>query len=85
MTKGFLRLTTDCEEDDVMEHGTDQHSGNPITPQVHQETAARMAPECTQDHQGQSQSTQQQAGYRRAVHSPLPIASTILAPPGESI
>ena len=75
-------LTTGCEEDDVMENGTDQHSGNPLTPQVQRETAERMVPECTHDHQGQSQSAQQQAEYRRAVQSTLPLASTILAPPG---
>jgi hypothetical protein len=43
-------LTTGCEENDGMANGTDRHSGNPLTPQVHQETVARMAPECTQDH-----------------------------------
>ena len=37
-----------------MENGTDRHSGNPITPQVQYETAARMEPECTHDHQGRS-------------------------------
>lgn len=79
------QLTTGCEEDDVMANGTDRHSGNPITPQVHAETGARMAPEGTHDHQGQSKHAHQQAGYRRAVQSPLPTASTILAPPGESI
>ena len=68
-----------------MANGTDRHSGNPITPQVQRETAERMAPECTHDHQGQSQEAQQQAGYRDAVHSLLLITSTILAPPGESI
>jgi hypothetical protein len=70
---------------DVMENGTDRHSGNPITPQVQHETAARMAPEGTHDHQGQSNHAHQQAGYRRAVQSPLLATSTILAPPGESI
>ena len=44
-----------------MENGTDRHSGNPITPQVHYETVARMAPECTHDHQGQSKLAYQQA------------------------
>ena len=68
-----------------MANGTDRHSGNPLTPQVQRETVARMAPECTHDHQGQSKDAQQQAAYRRAVHSPLPATSTILAPPGESI
>jgi hypothetical protein len=68
-----------------MANGNDRHSGNPITPQVQGETVARMEPECTHDHQGQSHKVHQQAEYRRAVHSPLPIASTILAPPGESI
>ena len=78
-------LTTGCEEDDVMEHGNDRHSGNPITPQVQEETVARMAPECTPDHQGQSKHAQQQAEYRRAVQSTLPVTSLTLAPPGESI
>jgi hypothetical protein len=68
-----------------MANGTDRHSGNPITPQVQRETVARMAPECTHDHQGQSKAAHQQAGYRDAVHSPLLITSTTLAPPGESI
>ena len=68
-----------------MENGTDRHSGNPITPQVHSATVARMAPECTQDPQGQSKFAHQQAEYRRAVPSPLLITSTPLAPPGESI
>jgi hypothetical protein len=79
------QLTTGCEADAVMANGTARHSGNPLTPPVHSETVARMAPEGTHDPQGQSQSAHQQAGYRRAVQSPLPIASTILAPPGESI
>ena len=79
------QLTTGCEEDDVMENGNDRHSGNPITPQVQRETVARMAPECTHDPQGQSNHAHEQAEYRRAVHSPLPVTSTILAPPGESI
>ena len=79
------QLTTGCEDDDVMANGNDRHSGNPLTPQVHAETVARMAPECTHDHQGQSKLAHQQAGYRRAVQSPLPATSTILAPPGESI
>ncbi len=70
---------------DVMENGNDRHSGNPITPQVQRKTAERMAPECTPDHQGQSHSAHQQAGYRRAVQSTLPITSNTLAPPGESI
>jgi transposase len=74
-----------ARKNDVMENGNDRHSGNPITPQVHAETVARMAPECTPDHQGQSNHAHQQAEYRRAVPSPLPIASTILAPPGASI
>jgi len=73
------------KEDDVREHGTDRHSGNPITPQVHSETVARMAPECTHDHQGQSNHAHQQAAYRRAVQSPLLITSPPLAPPGASI
>jgi hypothetical protein len=68
-----------------MENGIDRHSGNPITPQVHQETAARMAPECTHDHQGQSMTAHSQAAYRRAVQPTLPVTSTTLAPPGESI
>jgi hypothetical protein len=50
-----------------MENGTDRHSGNPITPQVQRETAARMAPECTHDPQGQSNHAHEQAEYRRAV------------------
>jgi len=68
-----------------MENGTDRRSGNPITLQVHYETAERMAPECAHDHQGQSQSAHPQAGYRRAVRSTLLLTSIILAPPGESI
>jgi hypothetical protein len=68
-----------------MANGIDRHSGNPITPPVHSETAARMAPEGTPDQQGQSNQAHTQAEYRRAVQSPLPIAATILAPPGESI
>ncbi len=68
-----------------MTNGRDRHSGNPITPQVHTETAARMVPECTPAHQGQSTDAHPQAEYRDAVPSPLPIASTMLAPPGESI
>jgi hypothetical protein len=68
-----------------MENGIDRHSGNPITPQVQEETVARMAPECTHDHQGQSQKVHQQAEYRCAVHSLLPVTSLTLAPPGASI
>ena len=78
-------LTTGCEEDAVRDTGNDRHSGNPLPPQVQRETVARMAPECTHDHQGQSQSAHQQAEYRRAVHSTLLITSNTLAPPGESI
>jgi hypothetical protein len=74
-----------ARKNDVMVNGRDRHSGNPLTPQVQEETVARMAPECTHDHQGQSQRAQQQAAYRRAVHSPLLITSHTLAPPGESI
>jgi hypothetical protein len=44
-----------------MANGTDRHSGNPITPQVQRETAERMAPECTHDHQGQSKFAREQA------------------------
>jgi hypothetical protein len=44
-----------------MGDGIDRYSGNPITPQVQRETAERMAPECTHDHQGQSTQAQQQA------------------------
>jgi transposase len=54
-------LTTGCEESDVMETGTDRHSGHPLTPQVQNETAERMAPECTHDPQGQSKLAHQQA------------------------
>ena len=68
-----------------MENGADRHSGNPLTPQVQRETVARMAPECTHDHQGQSKLAHEQAGYRRAVPSTLLITSLTLAPPGESI
>ena len=68
-----------------MANGNDRHSGNPITPQVQDETAARMVPECAHDHQGQSTHAHQQAEYRRAVHSTLPVTSPTLAPPGESI
>lgn len=68
-----------------MANGIDRHSGNPITPQVQRETAARMEPECTHDHQGQSNHARQQAEYRRAVQSLLLITSHTLAPPGESI
>jgi hypothetical protein len=68
-----------------MENGTDRPSGTPITPQVQDETVARMAPGCTPDHQGQSQTVHQQAEYRRAVQSLLLITSNTLAPPGESI
>jgi hypothetical protein len=58
-----------------MENGTDRHSGNPITPQVQDETVARMAPECTHDHQGQSKHAHAQAEYRRAVQPTLLITS----------
>jgi hypothetical protein len=58
-----------------MAYGPDRHSGNPLTPQVQHETVARMAPECTPAHQGQSHSAYQQAGYRDAVHSPFPVTS----------
>ena len=68
-----------------MENGTDRHSGNPLPPQVQDETVARMAPECTPAHQGQSNHAHTQAEYRRAVHSTFPVTSTTLAPPGESI
>jgi hypothetical protein len=68
-----------------MENGIDRHSGNPITPQVHSETADRMGHECTHHHQGQSMTAHPQAGHRRAVRLTLTIASLILAPPGESI
>ena len=68
-----------------MENGNDRHSGNPITPQVHKETVARMAPECTPDHQGQRRRAHEQAGYRCAVHFPVSVISTTLAPSGESI
>ena len=68
-----------------MENRDDRHWWNPLTPQVQGETDERMGHECTHDHQGQSQSAHQQAAYRRAVRSPLPIASTTLALPGESI
>lgn len=68
-----------------MEHGADRHLWNPITPQVHSETVDRMGHECTHHHQGQSKHAHSQAEYRRAVRSPLPIALTTLAPPGESI
>ena len=68
-----------------MENGVDRHWWNPITPQVHYETAERMGHECTHDHQGQSKHAHQQAEYRRAVQPTLPVTSTTLAPPGESI
>jgi hypothetical protein len=70
---------------DVMENGDDRRSWNPITPQVHNETADWMGHECTHDPQGQSHNAHQQAGYRRAVQPPLFVTSHILAPPGESI
>ena len=69
----------------MRENRDDRHLGNPITPQVQRETVARMAPEGTHEHQGQSKLAHEQAEYRRAVHSPLLIASTTLAPPEESI
>jgi hypothetical protein len=68
-----------------MDNGDDRRSGNPITTQVAEQTADWMGHECTHHHQGQSHSAPSQAEYRRAVRSPLPIASTILAPLGESI
>jgi hypothetical protein len=68
-----------------MEHRIDRHLGTPITLQVHHEIVERMAPEHTHDHQGQSSIAHQQAGYRHAVQSTLPVSSHILAPPGESI
>jgi len=79
------RLTTGCEDDDVRANGTDRPWGNPITPQVHTETVARLAPEGTPDPQGQGNHAHRQAGYRRAVHSPLPVTSHTLAPPGQFI
>jgi len=78
-------LTTGCEARDVRANGTDRYSGNPITPQVHPETVARLAPEGTPDPQGQSKAAHEQAGYRRAVPSTLLITSTTLAPSRESI
>jgi hypothetical protein len=68
-----------------MENGTDRHWWNPITPQVQGETDERMGHECTHDHQGQSKLAHEQAEYRRAVRSTLPVTSNTLAPPGESI
>jgi hypothetical protein len=44
-----------------MENGTGRHSGNPITLQVQYETAERMAPEGTPDHQGRSNFAHYQA------------------------
>jgi hypothetical protein len=70
---------------DVMDTGDARRSGNPITPQVHNETADWLGHECTHDHQGQSHSAHQQAAYRRAVRPSLLITSPTLAPPGESI
>jgi hypothetical protein len=70
---------------DVREYGIDRRSWNPITPQVHAETADWTGHECTHDHQGQSSIAHEQAAYRRAVRPSFLIASTILAPPGESI
>lgn len=68
-----------------MENGTGRHSGNPITLQVQRETAERMVPEGTHDHQGRSRSAHAQAGYRRAVQSPFSMTIPHLAPLGESI
>jgi hypothetical protein len=56
------QLTTGGEEDDVRANGTDRHAGNPITPPVQDETVARLAPEGTHAHQGQSRRAHQQAG-----------------------
>jgi GTP-dependent phosphoenolpyruvate carboxykinase len=69
----------------MMDNGDDRRLWNPITPQVHAETVDWMGHECAHDHQGQSQSAHQQAGYRRAVRSTLSMMLTHLAPPGESI
>ena len=68
-----------------MENGDDRHLWNPITRQVAKQTADWMGHKCTHDHQGRSHSAHQQAGYRRAVRPTLPLTSTTLAPPGESI
>jgi GTP-dependent phosphoenolpyruvate carboxykinase len=68
-----------------MENRDDRHWWNSITLQIQRETVDRMGHQCTHDHQGQSMTAHQQAGYRRAVQSMLPVTSTILAPPGESI
>jgi len=68
-----------------MDHRSDRCRTNPVTPQVHQETVARMGILRADFHQGWSADAHDQAGYRRAVRSLLPISFITLAPPGASI
>ena len=68
-----------------MDHRSDRGRPNPVTPQVHQETVARMGILRAYFHQGWSKTAHTQAGYRRAVRSLLPIPLITLAPPGASI
>ncbi len=65
-------------KNDVMANGDDRHWWNPLTPPVHSETVDRMGHKSTHDHQGQSLTAHQQAGYRRAVHPPFTSASNTL-------
>jgi hypothetical protein len=69
----------------VMDNWSDRRRTNPVTPQVHGETVARMGILRADFHQGWSTSAHTQAGYRRAVRPWLTIASYTLAPPGASI
>lgn len=68
-----------------MDKRDDRHWWNPLTPQVYSETVERIGHQCTDDHQGQSMTAHQQAGYRRAIQSTWFVTSTTLAPPGKSL
>jgi len=68
-----------------MDPRSDRRRPNPLPPQVHTETAARMGSLRAHFHQGWSTIAHDQAGYRRAVRSLLSISLITLAPPGESI
>ena len=68
-----------------MDTRSDRCRPNPVTPQVHHETVARMGSRHAYFHQGWSTDAHDQAGYRRAVRSLLLISFIILAPPGASI
>jgi hypothetical protein len=68
-----------------MANRSDRGRTNPVTPQVHQETVARMGILHAYFHQGWSKTAHSQAGYRRAVRFLLPISLITRAPPGVSI